>query len=267
MPQPHRPYRWSAPDAQARLEKAGLRFGDRGTHTSRTMMLRELEDLLSLVPREAAQEEYESAIVVDNALGKETTSNRRSTKQRLSELYGLDPRLPIFRVLLRLWDLDEDGRPLLALLCALARDPLLRATATVVLPMTPGQELLRSEMTAAIAAETGDRLKDTVTDKVARNAGSSWTQSGYLEGRVRKIRQKVEPTPGATAFAMWLGSLQGLAGEGLLESGWARALDVGPGELLDLVLRAKQLGLLKARVGGGVIEIQSGELDPVAAQN
>ena len=104
-------------------------------------------------------------------------------------------------------------------------------------------------------------------DKVARNAASSWTQSGHLEGRVRKIRRRVRPTAGSTAFAMWLGSLQGLAGEGLLQSGWARTLDVSPSELLDQVLRAKQLGLLRARVGGGVIEIQSqGLLDPHTPQ-
>lgn len=263
----HRPLRWATPESRERQEDAGLRFGDRGTHTSRTMMLRELTELLAVLPRSATHDDYESAIVDDNVLGKETASNRRYTSQRLSELYGLDPRIPVFRVLLRIWDLDDEGRPLLALLCALARDPLLRATAVAVLPMAPGQELLRSAMTAAIAEATGDRLKDTVTDKVARNASSSWAQSGHLEGRVRKIRQRVKPTPGATALAVWLGSLQGLAGEGLLESGWARALDVSPSELLDQVLRAKQLGLLRARVGGGVIEIQSQGLDAFTARS
>ena len=253
---------WSTSHSKPAQQRAGLRFGDRGTHTSRTMMLRELTELLEVTPRDADHDAYVEAIVVENVLGKETTSNRRSTKQRLSELYGLDPQTPIFRVLLRLWDLDEAGRPLLALLCALARDPLLRATAATILPMTPGQELLRSDMTASITEGTGGRLKDSVTDKVARNAGSSWTQSGHLEGRVRKIRQPVRPTAGASAFAVWLGALQGRAGESLLDSAWAKVLDVGPSDLLDQVLRAKQLGLLRARTGGGVVEIHADGIDP-----
>ena len=141
MASPTAPLRWATLESRDRQEDAGLRFGDRGTHTSRTMMLRELTELLAVMPRGATQEDYGSAIVDENILGKDTSSNRRYTRQRLSELYGLDPSLPMFRVLLRLWNLDEDGRPLLALLCALARDPLLRATAVAVLPMTPGQEL------------------------------------------------------------------------------------------------------------------------------
>ena len=243
-------------------QEAGLRTGDRGTHTSRTMMLAELRELLAAVPADAAREDYARAIIQDNVLGKQTSSNRRLTNQRLGELYGLGPTVPVFRVLRRLWDVDEEGRPLLALLCALARDPLLRGTAPAVLDLAPGQELLRSGMTEAIVQEVGDRLNPSILDKVARNAGSSWTQSGHLEGRVRKIRVRVRATPGAAAFALWLGTLQGLSGENLLRTFWARVLDATPGDLLDLTLRAKQLGLVQARVGGGVTEIDVRGLDP-----
>jgi len=234
---------------------AGFRFGEKGTHTSRTMMLAELTELLAAVPANATREEYAEAIIKDNILGKQTTSTRRLTNQRLGELYGLSLTLPLFRVLRRLWDIDKPGRPLIALLCAVARDPLLRATSNAVLPMPIGSELLRSAMTSAIRESVGERLNDSILDKVARNAGSSWAQSGHLEGRVRKIRQEVRPTPGAAAFAMWFGSLYGLAGESLLRGPWARMLDQSPVELLDLTLRAKQLGLLNANSGGGVIEI------------
>ena len=253
---------WDSPSAVELQEGMGLRFGEKGTHTSRTMMLAELTELLAVVPREASREEYASAIIEENVLGKQTASNRRLTSQRLGELYGLDPALPIFRVLLRLWDAHEPGRPLLGLLCALARDPLLRATAPPVLALRPGQELLRSSMTESIAASTEGRLKSSVVDKVARNAGSSWTQSGHLEGRVRKLRRHVRPTPGVVAYALWLGSTQGLAGEDLLRSAWALTLDVGPSDLMELTLRAKQFGLVHARIGGGVTEIDPRGLDP-----
>ncbi len=251
----------SAPDSAA--EAAGFRFGDKGTHTSRTMMLTELGELLAVLPANATRDEYAEAIIEGNVLGKQTASTRRLTNQRLGELYGLSPALPLFRVLRRLWDTDEPGRPLIALLCALARDPLLRATSDAVLRMPVGSELLRSSMTSAIRVATGNRLNESILDKVARNAGSSWTQSGHLEGRVRKIRREARPTPGSLAFAVWFGSLYGHAGEQLLRAPWARVLDQSPVELLDLALRAKQLGLLNASAGGGVVEIDVTPLESV----
>jgi hypothetical protein len=239
------------PDAQV----AGVHYGDKGTHTSRTMMLTELRELLSALPVTATREEYADAIIEDNVLGKQTASTRRLTNQRLGELYGLSQTIPLFRVLRRLWDNDEPGRPLLALLCALARDPLLRATASAVVPLPAGGELVRTTMCSAIRAATGHRLNESTLDKVARNASSSWAQSGHLQGRVRKIRQLVRPTPSAVVFALWLGSFDGLAGEDLFRSSWARVLDASPQELLDLALRGKQLGLINASAGGGVVEI------------
>jgi alkylhydroperoxidase family enzyme len=162
----------------------------------------------------------------------------------------------------RLWAADEPGRPLVALLCALARDPLLRATAPSVLGLPPGSELVRALLLDALREAVGERLSEPVLDKVARNAGSSWCQSGHLEGRVRKIRRRVTPTIGSLAFALWLGTLEGLAGRALLESRWARALDGSPDQLVQLALQAKQLGLIHARAGGGVLELDASHLDP-----
>lgn len=246
---------------ETEFEVAGFRFGDKGTHTSRTMMLVELTDLLAVLPATATREDYAEAIIEDNVLGKQTASTRRLTNQRLGELHGLSQSIPIFRILRRLWDIDEQGRPLIALLCALARDPLLRASAQAVLPMPVGGELTRSSMTSAIRAATGNRLNESILDKVARNAGSSWSQSGHLQGRVRKIRQEVRPTPGSVAFVLWLGSVNGFAGEDLLRTWWARVLDQSPAALLDLALRAKQLGLINASAGGGVVEIDVSPLN------
>jgi hypothetical protein len=244
------------------LQSAGFRLGDRGTHTSRTMMLQEVSELLAAVPHGTRRAGYAEAIVSGNVLGKETAANRRLTNQRLGELYGLDPLVPLFRVLLRVWEADPEGRPVSAVLCALARDPLFRATAPAVLSLEPGEELLRTSLTGAIADATVGRLNESTLDKVARNAASSWNQSGHLEGRVRKIRRRVQPTPGPTALALWLGSVEGKAGEDLLRTSWAKVLDAPPGALLELTLRAKQLGLIRARSGGGVVEIDARSLDP-----
>jgi hypothetical protein len=48
---------------------------------------------------------------------------------------------------------DKDGQPILALLLALARDPLLRTSAPPVLRMRPGEELARQQM---IEGESGE---------------------------------------------------------------------------------------------------------------
>lgn len=225
-------------------------------------MLEELSDLLVALPESSQPADYGRAIVDDNILAKATAATRRATRQRLSELYGLDPKVPIFRVLRRAWAADQGGRPLIALLVALARDPLLRATASPVLGLLDGSELVRTPFLNAMKEAVGERLNEAVLDKVARNAASSWTQSGHLAGRVRKVRTRVSPTPGAVAVALWLGQLEGLSGESLLSSRWTRVLDRSGPELLPIALQAKQLGLISANIGSGVVEIDPGRLDP-----
>jgi len=225
-------------------------------------MLAELREMFRALPEDAGQTDYHDAVIVDNALGKATVASRRLSYQRLRELYGCDPRLPVFRVLRRVWALDEPGRPLLALLAALARDPLLRVTAPAVLPLPAGAELVRSAFLELLREGTGDRFKDTILDKVARNAASSWSQSGHLDGRVRKLRRRVEPTPGSLAFAVWLGRQEGIGGAALLDSRWTRILDQAPALLKEVTRHAARLNLLDLRIGGGVFEISAEGLDP-----
>ena len=249
----------------AALTTAGFRFGDRGTHTSRTIMLTELGDVLEAIPDAVGRDAYTHAIVEENVLGKPTIATRRWTHQRLRELYGLDPRLPLFRVLRRLWPIDEPGRSLLAMLCALARDPLLRSTQSAVLALPAGAELVRAVFLGSLRDAVGERMNEAVLDKVARNAASSWSQSGHLQGRMRKLRTRVTPTPGALAMALWLGTVEKLAGRSLLECRWTRVLDRTGAELLPLALEAKRLGLIHARAGGGVVDIDASRLDPAMA--
>lgn len=233
----------------------GFRFGDRGTHTSRTLMLEELKAVLANVPVERGREAYAHAIVEENVAEKRTAATRRLTNQRLGELYSLDPTVPLFRVLRRCWSSDAPGHPLLALLCALARDPLLRATAPTVLSLRPGDELPRQAMTEAVMSAVGGRLNERIIDKVVRNTSSSWTQSGHFAGRVRKIRQRVSPTPMAAGYALLLGYLLGLRGRRLLNTLWTRVLDRMGDEIVYLAMDAKRLGLLDLKRAGDVIDI------------
>lgn len=246
------------------LLSIGARFGDRGTHTSRTMMSVELQEALYALPADAKRTDYAEAIVEENILAKATYATRKLTNQRLAELYGLSPRIPIFAVLRHLWDLDREGRPLLTLLVALARDPLLRASAPTILELPPGNELSRSRLVNNMRVAVGSRLNDSILDKVARNLGSSWTQSGHLLGRVRKVRQRIEPTPASVAFALWIGEAQGYHGSSALNTIWTAVLDAEGHDLIDLVLAAKRRGLIGAQIGGGLTEIDTSPLNPVS---
>lgn len=236
-------------------ERMGFRFGDKGTHTSRTIMLEELALLLRECPENATRKDYITAIVDHNCLGKRTVATRKISSKRLRELYGLDPALLLFRVLRYCWQADEEGRPLLALLTTLARDPLLRVTSYPILRMRPGEELSRQQVIDVLNDSVGNRLNDGTLDKVVRNTSSSWTQSGHLKGRVRKVRRKVRPTPVVTAYALLLGYLLGARGDGLFKTLWTKVLDASLEELIQLALDAKRLGFLDLSYSGGVLEV------------
>ena len=233
----------------------GFRSGDRGTHTSRTMMLEELSNLLDATPGEATREDYADAVLEDNCLGKRTAATRKLSLQRLTELYGLDAKLILFRVLRDLWGRHEPSRPLLGLLLALARDPLLRTIAAAVIRTPFGHEFARQTMKDALSDAVGDRLNKATLDKVVRNASSSWTQSGHLQGRGRKTRQRVLPTPAATTYALLLGFAVGRRGQMLFETPWTAILDVGLDELIDLASDARRLGLLDLKQSGAIIDV------------
>ncbi|MBZ5499156.1 MAG: hypothetical protein LAP85_22380 [Acidobacteriia bacterium] len=245
---------------ERRLREAGFRWGEKGTHTSRTIMLDELRAVLVNCPPNAARDEYLSAIHENNCLGKRTAATRKLSSQRLSELYALDPKVPLFRVLRRCWYADRDGQSVLALLLALARDPLLRISAPPVLRMRPGEELARQQITDALSRAVGNRFKESTLDKVVRNAASSWTQSGHLRGRSRKVRQSVTPTAITTAYALLLGYLTGTRGVALFESLWAQVLDAPVGELINHATDARRLGFLDMSQSGGVIEVSFSRL-------
>ncbi|NLX24203.1 MAG: hypothetical protein GXY55_21350 [Phycisphaerae bacterium] len=240
---------------EKRLHDTGFRWGNKGTHTSRTIMLQELRAVLSHCRHDAIRSDYRGAIQEENCLGKRTAATRKLSSQRLSELYALDPEVPLFRVMRRCWYSEREGQAVLALLLALARDPLLRASAAPVLQMRPGEELARQQMTDAISRAVGSRLSDSTLDKVVRNAASSWTQSGHLKGRGRKLRQSVTPTVTNTAFALLLGYLAGARGATLFETLWVQVLDAPAGELMHLAVDARRLGFLDMSQSGGVIEV------------
>lgn len=223
-------------------------------------MLAELRAVLANCRLDVTRDDYLVAIREANCLGKRTAATRRLSSQRLSEMYALDPQVPLFRIMRRCWYADRHGQAILALLLALARDPLLRATASPILKMRPGEELARQQLTDALNQVVGNRLSESTLDKVVRNAASSWTQSGHLKGRGRKVRQHVVPTPVSTAYALFVGYLAGRRGEALFQSLWAQVLDAPAATLADIAMDAKRLGFLDMSQAGGVTDVSFSRL-------
>lgn len=240
----------------ARLERLGFSFERGGVHTARTMMLAELRALLSFVDAaDAGKADYLEAIQTANCLGKRSGKTRTLTFRHLADLYALDPTLLVFRALRFFWQRDMDGQPLLAALCACSRDPILRATAPFVLSFQEGATVTREAMEEFLDAQEPGRFSKATLKSTAQNINSSWTQSGHLAGRVRKVRARVLATPGAASLALLLGYVSGLRGESLFKSEYTRMLDCSFERTLELAEDASRRGWISLKRVGQVIEV------------
>ena len=247
---------WVAPHVNiASLAKQGFRFGRGGVHQSKTMMLRELSALLEAAP-DPELVDVPDMILNQNVLQKGTGSARRLTLQRLSGLYGFASAAPIGRALARLWQRDDNGRPLLALLCVLAREPPLRETAATILEATPGSDVRWPDFASRFETLHPGRYSVNMLRSMSQNCASTWTQSGHLKGRVKKRRARAVPSHVAAAYAALLGELAGFGGATLLASPWIRILDCSEMETMALLRQSESAGLLRFRRAGDVIDIR-----------
>ena len=238
--------------AARRRERLGFRDGDRGTHSSRTMMLTEIGQLLETTESATERPVFRHLIVEENILDKRTANNRLYTFRHLSELYGLDPEMPVYRLFRRLWDQDSEGRPLLAVLCSCARDPLLRASAPAILENKEGTVVEGG----ALVDATARHYAKTTARSVGRNLVSTWSQSGHLQGRLTKVRARPEATPGAAAYAVALGFMEGQRGQLLMSTFWTALLDCSDDELRRLLVKASRRNWLDYRTAGDVVDIR-----------
>jgi hypothetical protein len=233
-----------------------------GTNTSHTIVVGALAALLDAVPAGASQVAYENAVLEGNVLAKQTEGARRRTFRYLKELYLLRPDALLFRALRDLWDDDPDARPLLAGVCALARDPVFRASSTAIIGSAPGDVLTSRELADAVGEHFPTSYRESTLAKIGRNVFSSWEQTGHLaEGRrATKVRKRATCRPANVAYALMLGYIQGVRGGALFETLWAKVLDQPASHLFDLAFGASQRGLLEFRHGGGVVEVSFHEL-------
>jgi hypothetical protein len=233
------------------LLRTGIKFLGGGPHQSKTMMLAELTTLLS----RGGTDEPRDTIVRDNILGKPSIRAREAALYRLRQLYGVGEGWPICIVLHRLWEHDPAGRPMLALLSALARDPPLRDGSAAVLDAALGEQVRWPSIAASFEARHPGRLSEKMAKSLAQNSASTWTQAGFLKGDVRKERIRATPTPAVAVYAALIAGFCGFGGARLLECRWLDVLDRPVEDRFALLRQAEGLGLAHVRSVGDVIEI------------
>lgn len=239
------------------MRTVGSQGSSGGAHTSRTMLLGDLTSVLAACPATSTLSDYRQAVVDENVAGKDSLSSRQRTFRYLREMYTLDPGIPAFRAMLRLWERDAAGRPQIALLMAASNDHALAATSSGVLPLAVGETATSATLAEAVEREFPGNYSQAIRAKIGRNALSSWTQAGYL-ARLRRgpaTRQAVDPTPGAVAMALVLGSEEGLSGERLFNTASISLLDASAATLHDRAHDAARKGWLEYRSRGMVTEV------------
>jgi hypothetical protein len=246
----------SMTEKNKQLSRFGFSFERGGAHTSRTMMLEELGALLTYVDRpEAEKSDYLQAIDDENCLGKRSGKTRTLTYRHLVDLYSLDRTNVLFRALLYFWNRDIDGQPLLALLCTFARDSIFRSTAPFILKFPEGATITRESLEEFIDAQEPGRFSKATLKSTAQNINSTWTKSGHLYGRARKVRSRANPTAGSVSYALLLGYLAGSRGQALFQTEYTKLLDCTFDKAIELAESASRKGWIVFKRVGDVIEV------------
>lgn len=243
---------WPHRFALSHSARLGFVAGEHGAHSHATVMVRDLETLFKATVPNAGLADYARLVVVENILGKRTAAARKHTLNNLVNLYALDPRVPVFRIFRELWHRESAGRPLLALICAVARDPLVRGSAQIVLDLSPGLTL----NSGTLAASVGRQMAPATVNAIGARLLSTWAQAGFLNSARRRMRIRPGATPGAATYALALGYMEGSRGSLLLTTPWTRLLDSPPDEVLSLVRQAARHGWIGYRAAGDVMDLR-----------
>jgi len=235
-------------------EKFGLSANRSGGHLARSMMLPEIGALVTHLPMAAGLGDFTSAILSDNLLAKPTNASREKSLRHLIQLYGLDSRLALFRLLRRLAAEDPQSLPLMAMTCAFCRDAQLRASFDLLDQLRPGQVLARERMEQHLEQAFPRRFSAAMKKSLAQNVNTTWTEAGHLTGRTTKVRVMPQARMGASVYAMFAGYLLGLRGELLINSVFARLVAGDSSIITSHLASASAQGYLRFRHAGGVVE-------------
>jgi hypothetical protein len=118
----------------------------------------------------------------------------------------------------------------------------------------------KEEFRQTLADADPHRFNEATLDKIARNAASSWTQSGHLHGHLTKMRAQAKASPVSVAYALAMGYLAGARGALLFDTYWTALLDASSVTIDTLAFEAGRRGWLDYRRIGEVVELRFTEL-------
>lgn len=240
----------------------GFRTGDSGPHSSRSLMLDDMEWAMSeFAEANVTAEDFHSAIVDENCLMKRTYGARKSAYKALRRIYGLDTSLPLFAVMRKLYrqpDASVETKASLCLMLAAARDPLLRASFYPVQGTGIGEAVSRQEIGDFVAFQYRD---DRAADRIAVNVLRTWTVAGHLDAADRKTRTAAPVSRESVAYGLYLGYASGYRGQRLFESPWMATLglDRGFGDVprwIELAEDAHRVSMLTMRRTADIIDVR-----------
>ena len=243
-------------EEKLRLETFGFRYTRNGAHSARTIMIDELDLLFATIDdASASHHAYIDAIVLDNCLGKRSEKSRILTAKHLTDLYGLNPDMVVFRLLRFFMKRDEKGRAMTAALCAYARDPLFRMTVPYITACPRGARIERAILESFLEENEPGRYSPASLKSIAQNINSSWTKAGHFAGKAVKIRTQAEPTVANAAYAVILATLMGHRGVTLFDSDPIKMLDVPAGRAMELTQLASEKGWVIYKRIEDIIEV------------
>lgn len=226
-------------------------------HTSRTLMF----DELSRVMDHGFETNSFVESMGENVTGKLTKSNIEKTNRYLKQLYGFNYTNSYFIGFKYFWIItSNESKPILALLFAIHADDLIAESINVVVSKSLGTKVNIESIEENIETFHPTRYSDNTRKSLAQNIASSWKQAGFILGKVKNIRVQPEFEYSIVAFALFLGYLDNLRGEFLLNSKYTRALGLSESKLRDLAFEASKRDLLSYQFAGSVTTITFNQL-------
>lgn len=224
-------------------------------HTSRTIMFKELSDLIS-------QGVFnETQIHEQNVVYKATRSNLKKTVGFLSKLYDYKEQNILWKVFIYLWKkADEHEKRLMTLLYAISKDEFLHISQNVVLSQRIGTRIAIQSIQRVLEEKYPNKYSQNTLISSAKNIASSWKQARYIEGKIKNIRVPIHPGYFTVVFALYLGYNEGKRGEDLLKTKWINLLELPENKLLGLLSEAAIRDLIDYNYTGGVTVIRFDKL-------
>ena len=218
-------------------------------------MLEELSLVLDEVPSDSPLPVYRSAIIESNVLGKATRTTRYRTARYVTELYALDPKASVFRLLRFFWSLRASGEADLCVSRGVCQRRPLRESTPFILATLHGETVYPTQIAELLRERYPERFRPTTLKSTGQNLASSWTQAGILvEGAPIAAPDPLSPRrwqPTRSFWATWW-----------VYAGSCCWIRPGPSSLIDRWRRSptwsskpSRQGWLKYKAAGSVVEI------------